>query len=223
LSDRRVLTIVGAVSLAVAALFVVRTFAGDTALYRDALTDPTLVRAAAVCKLVLLALACVNATRTFRRLGQGNDARSPWLLLALALGGFTLGQSILSGYQLAVAKSPFPSIADAFFLASYPFLLASFVRFGRTYRRSGLPVGPVRQHLAIAATVLLAGALVAGPLLRRSTSPTRRSTSRSSSRSPSWCASPGRSAGAPSSAPGPSCSPVPSACARATCSSRGSR
>lgn len=166
MSDRRVLTIVGAVSLAVAALFVVRTFAGDTALYRDALTDPTLVRAAAVCKLVLLALACVNATRTFRRLGQGNDARSPWLLLALALGGFTLGQSILSGYQLAVAKSPFPSIADAFFLASYPFLLASFVRFGRTYRRSGLPVGPVWQHLAIAATVLLAGALVAGPLLR---------------------------------------------------------
>jgi hypothetical protein len=165
-SDRRVLTVVGCFSLAVAALFVVRTFAGDTAPYRSVLTDPTLVRAAAVCKLALLALACLHATQTFRRLEPGNDARSPWLLLALALGGFTLGQSILSGHQLVFAKSPFPSPADALFLAGYPLLLASFVRFGRAYRRSGLPVGPVWQHLAIAASVLAAGALVSGPLLR---------------------------------------------------------
>ena len=166
MSDRRVLTLVGAVSVAVAALFVVRTFAGDTALYRSVLTDPTLVRAAAVCKLALLALACLHATQTFRRLEHGNDARSPWMLLALALGGFTLGQSILSGHQIVFAKSPFPSPADALFLAAYPLLLVSFVRFGRAYRRSGLPVGPVWQHLAIAAAVLAIGALLAPPLLR---------------------------------------------------------
>jgi hypothetical protein len=165
-NDRRVLTGVGAVSVAVAALFVVRTFAGDTALYRSVLTDPTLVRAAAVCKLALLAFACLHATQICRRLDRGNDARSPWLLLALALGGFTLGQAILSGHQLMYAKSPFPSPADALFIAAYPLLLASFVRFGRAYRRSGLPVGPVWQHLAIAAAVLVAGALVAAPLLR---------------------------------------------------------
>jgi hypothetical protein len=165
-SERRVLTVFGILSLAIAALFVVRTFAGDAALYRNVLTDPTLVRAAAVCKLALLALACQNATHTVLRLDRSNDARSPWLLLAIALGGFTLGQSILSAYQLAVAKSPFPSLADAFFMAAYPLLLASFVRFGRAYRRSGLPVGPVWQHLAIAAAVLVVGALAAGPLLR---------------------------------------------------------
>jgi hypothetical protein len=164
--SRRFLTVVGAASLAVAALFAVRTFAGDAALYRSVLTDPTLVRAAAVCKLALLALACLHATQTCGRLDRGNDARLPWLLLALALGLFTLGQSILSAYQLAVAKSPFPSPADALFLAAYPLLLASFVRFGRAYRRSGLPVGPFWQHAAIAATVLVAGALAAGPLLR---------------------------------------------------------
>jgi hypothetical protein len=124
------------------------------------------VRAAAVCKLALLALACVHATQTFRRLEPGNGARAPWRLLALALGGFTLGQSILSADQIATADSPFPSPADALFIASYPLLLASFVRFGRAYRRSGLPVGPVWQHLAIAAAVVAAGALAAGPLLR---------------------------------------------------------
>jgi hypothetical protein len=165
-SDRRVLDVIGAVSLAVAALFVVYTFAGDTGLYRSALTYPTLVRAAAVCKLALLAFACVHSTLTFRKLDHANDARLPWLLLALALGGFTLGQAILSGHQLVFAKSPFPSPADAIFIAAYPALLASFVRFGRAYRRSGLPVGPVWQHVAIAASVLVAGALVAGPLLR---------------------------------------------------------
>ena len=166
MNDRRVLTAVGAFSLAVAALFVVRTFAGDTALYRGVLTDPTLVRAAAVCKLALLVLACLHATQTCRRLDRANDARLPWLLLALALGLFALGQSILSGHQLVFAKSPFPSPADALFIAAYPLLLASFVWFGRAYRRSGLPVGPVWQHLAIAASVLVAGVLVAGPLLR---------------------------------------------------------
>lgn len=166
MNDRRVLTVVGALSLAVATLFVIRTFAGDTALYRNLLTDPTLVRAAAVCKLALLGLACVHATQTWRRLDPGNGARAPWLLLAFALGGFTLGQSILSGHQLVYAKSPFPSPADALFLAAYPLLLASFVRFGRAYRRSGLPVGALWQHLAIAAAVLAAGALVGAPLLR---------------------------------------------------------
>jgi hypothetical protein len=165
-SDRRVLDAFGAAALAVAALFAVRTFAGDAALYRSVLTEPTLVRAAAVCKLALLALACLNASRTARRLDPGNDARSPWRLLAVALGGFALGQSILSAYQLAVAKSPFPSVADALFIAAYPLLIAAFAGFGRAYRRSGLPVGPAWQHVAIATGVLAAGAAVAGPLLR---------------------------------------------------------
>jgi len=165
-SDRRPLLVVATAALVLAALYVGRTAAGDVSLYRDFLTDATLVRGAAVCKLALLAFACVHATQTFRRLEPGNDARSPWLLLALALGGFTLGQSILSGHQLVFAKSPFPSPADALFIAAYPLLLAAFVRFGRAYRRSGLPVGKLWQHLAIAASVLVAGALVAGPLLR---------------------------------------------------------
>jgi diguanylate cyclase len=165
-NERRILTIVGAASLAVAALYVGRAAAADTALYRGLLTDAVLLRAAAVCKLALLALACRHAAQTFRRLEPGNDARLPWLLLALALGGFTLGQAVLSGYQLATGESPFPSPADAFFIAAYPPLLAAFVRFGRAYRRSGLPVGPVWQHLAIAAGVVASGALLAGPLLR---------------------------------------------------------
>jgi hypothetical protein len=165
-SDRRPLSVVAVAALALAALYVGRTAVPDAALYRVALSDATLVRAAAVCKLALLALACAHAAQTFRRLEPGNDARSPWLLLALALGGFTLGQAVLSGYQLAIAKSPFPSLADVFFIACYPLLLASFVRFGRAYRRSGLPVGPVWQHLAIAAAVLAVGAVLAPPLLR---------------------------------------------------------
>ncbi|MET0554866.1 MAG: hypothetical protein ABW221_17625 [Vicinamibacteria bacterium] len=166
MSDRRVLAVVGAASLAVAVLYVGLAAAADSALYRALLTDTVLLRAAAVCKLALLALACVHAVQTFRRLEPGNDARSPWLLLALAFGGFTAGQAVLSAYQLATAQSPFPSPADAFFIAAYPPLLAAFVRFGRAYRRSGLPVGPVWQHLAIAACVVASGALLAGPLLR---------------------------------------------------------
>jgi hypothetical protein len=73
---------------------------------------------------------------------------------------------VLSSHQLVTAVSPFPSPADAFFIAAYPFLLASFVRFGRADRRSGLPVGARWQHLAIACAVLVAGAFLVAPLLR---------------------------------------------------------
>lgn len=165
MNDRRLLNACCGAAIAVAVLYVGRALAGDTALYRAVLTDATLLRAAAVAKLVLLALACAHAAQTRRSLEADNPARVPWLLMTLALGAFALGQAVLSAFQLATAESPFPSPADAFFVAAYPLLLASFVRFGRAYRQSGFPVGATWQHLAIAAVVLGLGSTVLGLLL----------------------------------------------------------
>lgn len=159
MSGRRTLTIVTTASLAVAAAYVA------TARVPALLAEAVLLRAAAACKLAALVLAAVHAAQTLRRLEPGNDARAAWRLLALALGGFAAGQAVLSAWQVTTAESPFPSPADAFFVAAYPLLLASFVRFGRAYRRSGLPVGATWQHLTIAGSVMLGGALAAGALL----------------------------------------------------------
>ncbi len=71
--------------------------------------------------------------------------------------------------------SPYPSLADAAFMAAYPFQLAAFWKFISAYRESGLPVGSSREHgiLALAAAVgfLAIGFVALGPVLAAASAP----------------------------------------------------
>jgi hypothetical protein len=166
MSLRRLQTVIIAVALAVAVLYVGRTLAGPTGIYATVLRDGVMVRLAGLAKLALLVLAYVHASATAGRLERDNPARGPWRLLALALGGFTLGQAVLTSYQLVRGASPFPSLGDVFFVAAYPLLIASFFGFIRTYREAGYPVGTSAEHTLIAAAVAVLAGVVAVPILR---------------------------------------------------------
>jgi hypothetical protein len=71
--------------------------------------------------------------------------------------------------------SPYPSPADAAFMAAYPFQLAAFWRFIGAYRESGLPVGTRREHgllaLAAALVFLAVGYVALGPVTAASSPP----------------------------------------------------
>jgi hypothetical protein len=163
---RRALHALLAVSgLALAVLYAMRALAPDAALYERPFSDGVLIRLAAVAKLAFLALAAWHAAQSGRRLEAGNPARRAWLLLALGLAGFALGQAVLSAYQLATGDTPFPTVGDLFFVAAYPLLIAACARFIRAYRETGYPVGSRLEHAAIAATVLAASAAVAQRVL----------------------------------------------------------
>jgi hypothetical protein len=166
MSLRRLQNVVIVLALVVAVLYVPRTPLGDTGIYRTLLTDAVLVRLAGALKLALLVLAWIHAHATANRLERDNPARRPWRLLALAMGGFALGQAVLTAYQMVRGRSPFPSLGDVFFVAAYPLLIASFFGFIRTYREAGYPVGSAGEHTLIAGAVAVLAGLIAVPILR---------------------------------------------------------
>jgi diguanylate cyclase (GGDEF)-like protein/PAS domain S-box-containing protein len=75
-------------------------------------------KAAVVC--ILLG---VRLHRPRERLG--------WFFLAAAIGCFTLGDDLTTYYQEVLHNLPFPSYADALYLAGYPFLFAGVLRLTR--------------------------------------------------------------------------------------------
>lgn len=166
MNDRRVQQAILLAGLAVALLYAGRAVLGDGGLYATALREGVLLRAAAVAKLVLLAMAWLHAHRTAGSLEKDNAARRPWQLFALSMAAFALGQAWLSQHQLRHGVSPFPSPGDAFFVAAYPLMIASFFGFIRTYRDAGYPVGNSGQHALIAGLVAVLAGAIAVPILR---------------------------------------------------------
>ena len=60
------------------------------------------------------------------------EAAAAWYLIAAGLAVFLVGDSIFYFYRLVrEVDRPFPSVADAFFLASYPLLVAGLLTFIR--------------------------------------------------------------------------------------------
>ena len=149
-ASRRVDLVVGLIGVASLAAFLPKLFWRESALYRDFLTDEVLVYAGGIVKLVFLFLSALFALRSVRRLEGGNPARRPWALLGGGLLCFFLGQAIL-GFHVMVLRqpSPFPSWADAFFVAAYPLLIGALAEFIRAYRAVGLAVGTASEHAVL--------------------------------------------------------------------------
>lgn len=60
--------------------------------------------------------------------------RLGWLLYAAAIACFSVGDDFTTYFQVFDHRIPFPSIADAFYLAGYPFLFAAILRLTRNSR-----------------------------------------------------------------------------------------
>jgi hypothetical protein len=130
----------------------------------------TLVRMSALAKILFLGLGALFAHQVASAFDADNPARPAWRLLGIGLTGFFLGQSYLAFYPLALGlATPYPSPADAAFMAAYPLLLAAFWRFITAYRESGFPVGSRREHWLLASIAALAflaiGVVVLGPVM----------------------------------------------------------
>jgi len=118
-------------------------------------------------KLLFIGLAALSAIRSAARFESDNPMRGTWRMMAAGLLSFTAGQATLAVYQaLLRLPSPFPSLADAFFVASYPFLLAALVGAIRAYRETGYPIGTARERVATAGAMAALAALIAYPTLK---------------------------------------------------------
>ena len=77
-------------------------------------------------------------------------ARLPWILFALGLAAFVAGDVVANHYEaLFGAARPFPSLADAFYLAVYPCLALGVLRLVRLRR-------PGRDHEGLIDSLIVA-------------------------------------------------------------------
>ena len=148
----------------------VAVFAGwgafpSSALYARLLTPPRLLAIAAVLKLVYLLAGSSFAFACRDRLEADNPARPAWLLLSQGVLSTFAGQLCLAPFQLVHAQTPFPSVADIYFVLAYPLLIAAFLVFLNAYREAGLPIGSLTERVGIVAGAGAAAAFVALPIL----------------------------------------------------------
>ena len=163
-------TAVDRVLLTLAALgcvaFVPKVLWPGAGIYASLLTSGVLNGFGSVAKLCGLLAGAVYGVRSGLQLERGNAARIAWFLLGGWLGCFFVGQIVLSWYTVVVqAPAPLPSAGDGFFLAGYVLAIAAVVLFVRAYVRSGLPVGRLRGHAALAVGVAVAFAIAGYNLL----------------------------------------------------------
>jgi hypothetical protein len=131
-----------------------------------AIDDVTSLRIVGLVKLAFLAVGGVIALVNAARLGEGNLARPGWTRLGAGLLASAAGQATLCGYQFSSrGAAPFPSLADVFFLAGYPLLIAALVSFLRAYKAAGYPLGSLRQRLLLGGLVGGAGLALAAFIL----------------------------------------------------------
>jgi hypothetical protein len=134
-------------------------------LYARLLPPHRMLAIAAVLKLAYLLAASAFAFACRDRLETDNPARPAWLLLSQGLLSTFAGQLCLAPYQLVRGETPFPSVADLYFVLAYPFLIASLLVFLHAYREAGLPRGSVAERAGLVGGVIVAASVVL-PVLR---------------------------------------------------------
>lgn len=122
--------------------------------------------ALAVADVVILPVAFLAAADSARRFEKGNPARRAWWLVSAGLAGFWVGEAVVGSYTVRGLESPFPSVADAFFLLAYPAILAALFLFLRAYRVSGYGEAGARTVLVTAIAVAVFGLPLLVPILR---------------------------------------------------------
>jgi signal transduction histidine kinase len=99
---------------------------------------------------VSAAAAAVAGARLFRP-----SQRLPWYLFAAGLLAFSVGDVLFNLYAFVWDRdAPVPSVADAFYLAGYPFLTAGLILLVRCLRREERRGGGVDAAMLIVAFAL---------------------------------------------------------------------
>jgi hypothetical protein len=115
----------------------------------------------AYAKLACLVMGAIGGAECTRRLERDNPSRGPWMMLALWLADFAIGQTIFIAYPIVQGReAPVPSFADPAFVAGYAMMILATVRFTFVYRASGLPVGSAASHAKMGGAALAAFAVI---------------------------------------------------------------
>src|SRR5262249_35872589 len=148
------------------------------ALFTSVLSPTRLVALAGLAKMALLLLGALWSWRAHGALEAGNPRRPAWTPPPRGLAANFVGQALLARHQLPGEPTPFPSVADVFYVLAYPLLGGALVGFVRAYDAVGLPIGTrAEQSVTLgvaAATCLLLAVPVLRPVLQAEMAPLER-------------------------------------------------
>ena len=117
--------------------------------YTEVLTPHGILVLASALKLAYLLGGAAFAFQCRDLLEPGNPARPAWFLLSLGLLSTFAGQLCLAPFQLVRNETPFPTVADIFFVLAYPLLVAALLVLLHAYREAGLPMGSTGERTGI--------------------------------------------------------------------------
>ena len=99
------------------------------------------LRLASITKLFFVGLLVMLSSRITNRLSREDALRRPWMIWSAAFLLYFVAQSVLSYYQvLRSVSTPFPSLADAFFVPAMLFLILGAFALLEALARSGMPI-----------------------------------------------------------------------------------
>ncbi|WP_332642803.1 putative bifunctional diguanylate cyclase/phosphodiesterase [Aeromicrobium sp.] len=119
---------------------------------------------------VVVGASCVAAIMIGVRLRRPSR-RLPWMLMAGGLLAWVLADALYSWYESVSHVDPFPSPADALYLAAYPLLGAGLAVLIRLRRRGPDPSGLIDSVIVTISFGLLSWVLVAEALINGTDAP----------------------------------------------------
>jgi len=152
---------------ALALVLLARAIAPWNPLFQETLSPRAILAIGTWGKFLYLLVGAIASTRLVKSFEPGSPSRAAWRLLSSGLVVLFLGQACIAFYQfgLGMDELPFPSVADFFFVASYPLVIGALLMFLRAYASSGFPIGPRAERIWIGAGVAVLCALVGYPIL----------------------------------------------------------
>jgi hypothetical protein len=113
-----------------------------------------------LAKIFSLFVAGFSLTFTTNAYTPGEPAKRAWTLISAGMWIWFFAQLIFAQYKIVLGLSPYPSIADIFFVLAYLPLFAGVLVLISDFRNTGLPMGTRNSYIIQSVLLLLLYALL---------------------------------------------------------------
>lgn len=118
-------------------------------------------------KVFSLMICGLSLTMTQSAFSTNDTPHKAWTFLSSGMWIWLFAQFIFAYYKVVMKESPYPSLADVFFVIAYLPLLAGVVLLIKDFRSTGLPMGTRSSYMIQAILLLALYGVIYATLLQR--------------------------------------------------------
>jgi hypothetical protein len=134
-------------------------------LYPSGASTDSVVLFGNLAKIFSLFVCGISLTLTQNKFKPEDSPERAWNFLAGGMWIWFFAQVIFGYYKLVAHTSPYPSLADVFFVIAYAPLLVGLIFLIMDFKSTGLPMGSSRSYMIQAAILLVVYAILFKTLL----------------------------------------------------------